>query len=462
MNEARPHARLSRRALLTSALAAAGCSSAPRPPLRALYAATPTSPEQPPLVIVPGAFGSRLRDNGTGRIIWPGSNAQLLFSSYDDLEVPIDPDSLEPAPSTVGPAGLFENGMGRDFYGKLLDTLQAAGGYRWRQPGDQPEAGERNFYVYDYDWRQDGVAAARGLHALIERLRDDYQNPHLEVDIVSHSNGGLVARYYARYGTAALPENELPCATCEGAASIRRLVTLGTPNLGTIQAALSHTRGEEIGLRHISPEVVASCIGVAELMPHDSMSWIVDVRGEPIPRSIYDAETWRELRWSIFDPRVRERAITRHGGGAEGRRYLETLERYFAKSLRIGRAFSNALAAPAPEADVAPYVFGADCTPTLARLVVEYVGGEAIAREAPAEIVHTVPGVDYRALMFQPGDLVVTRESLLGRCTSVDSPNCAVRDALRIRHSVFLCEEHQSLTGNASFQNNLLYTLLSA
>jgi Lecithin:cholesterol acyltransferase len=464
MSERHPVKGISRRALLAGALATAGCANLPpppRPPLRQLYAATASSPEQPPLIVVPGTFGSRLRDTATGRFIWPGSSAKLLLSDYDEIELAIDPDSLEPLPSTVVSAGIFDNGMGRDFYGKLLHTLQEAGGYQLRRPGVPPDAGERNLYIYDYDWRADSVVAVLGLHALIERIRADYGNPHLKVDIVAHSHGGLLARYYARFGTAPLPETGMPAALCQGADAIRRLITLGTPNLGTIQPVLSHIRGEEIGLRHIQPDVIATCMVVPQLMPHDDVPWLIDVAGRVRPGSVYDAETWRRLGWSVFDPGVKRRAIARHGGGAAGSAYVETLQRYFAKTLARGRAFSNALESPAPDCDIAPYVFGADCTPTLARLVIEYVDGRAVARERVSEIVGPMRGVDYQARMFQPGDLVVTRESLLGRCTSVDSPNCTVKDALHIQHSVFLCEEHQALTGNLSFQNNLLYVLLS-
>jgi len=33
--------------------------------------------------------------------------------------------------------------------------------------------------------------------------------------------------------------------------------------------------------------------------------------------------------------------------------------------------------------------------------------------------------------------------------------------ALPTEHAVFLCEEHRRLTANATFQNNLLHTLLA-
>jgi hypothetical protein len=72
-----------------------------------------------------------------------------------------------------------------------------------------------------------------------------------------------------------------------------------------------------------------------------------------------------------------------------------------------------------------------------------------------------LPGVDYESLMFEPGDTVVTRSSLLGRRTlNVAAPREEV-ESMRVAHSVFLCERHTSLTGNPSFQDNLLNALLS-
>ena len=91
----------------------------------------------------------------------------------------------------------------------------------------------------------------------------------------------------------------------------------------------------------------------------------------------------------------------------------------------------------------------------------EQVDGHWVARERVADIAHPQTGVDYEALMFEPGDAVVTRSSLLGRRTlNVAAPREEI-ESLDVVHSVFLCEEHRALTGNATFQNNLLNTLLS-
>ena len=66
--------------------------------------------------------------------------------------------------------------------------------------------------------------------------------------------------------------------------------------------------------------------------------------------------------------------------------------------------------------------------------------------------------VDYGRILSAPGDGVVTRNSLMGRYPTRRLEGVP---PLEIAHSVFLCEAHQQLTGNASFQDNLLYTLLS-
>jgi hypothetical protein len=279
--------------------------------------------------------------------------------------------------------------------------------------------------------------------------------------VLAHSNGGLLARYYARYGTADTPPDGTFRPTQSGAGAIRRLLLVGTPNLGTIRAVLTHLQGEEVGLNTIPQEVMATCPGASQMMPHPAVPWLVDARGRSIDLDPFDIETWRENRWSIFDPRVAERTIAQHGGGVEGRRYLALLREYHARHLRRGRRFMESLAVTGGADDVRPFIFGGDCERTLARMVAEEVDGRLVARDRVRAIARPVDDVDYEAVMFEPGDSVVTRSSLLGRRTlDIAAPRSEV-ESLQVAHSVFLCERHQQLTGNPTFQDNLLNVLLS-
>lgn len=450
-----------RRGILAAGLGLAGCAGLDRPPLGPIYRPTRASIYQPPLIVIPGAFGSRLRDRRTGREIWPHSNPSLLVSSFRDLEVAIDASRLEPEAGDVEAYDVFEEGLGRDYYGQILRTLQNAGGYVRCGASERARPDRRNYYLYPYDFRLDNVSAARGLHELIERIRLDYGDPGLRVDVLAHSNGGLLARYYARYGTADMPADGVFRPTQAGAAAIRRMLLVGTPNLGTIRAVLTHLHGEEVGLNRIPPEVMATCPGAPQLIPHPAVPWLVDLKGRGLDLDPFDIGTWRELGLSLYDPRVARRTIEQHGGGAEGRRYLALLRDFHARQLQRGRRFMESLAVPGGRGDVRPFVFGGDCELTLARLLAEDVDGRLALRDNVRAIARPRDGVDYEAAMFEPGDTVVTRSSLLGRRTlNISAPRSEV-ESLQVAHAVFLCERHQQLTGNPSFQDNLLNALLS-
>lgn len=79
----------------------AGCVSPHTvPDLQALYRTASGNPEQPPLILIPGALGTRLVD-GSGDEVWPGGILDLLSSDYAELAMEVDPETLEPGDGTV-------------------------------------------------------------------------------------------------------------------------------------------------------------------------------------------------------------------------------------------------------------------------------------------------------------------------------------------------------------------------
>lgn len=411
---------------------------------------------QPPVVVIHGILGARLADQDTGEEAWFGSLWRLATHDYAELALDIDPESLSPRPDRLVPTGLTEQAAGRDFYGRILRVLEEAGGYVRATAGSAVPAGQRSYYVYAYDWRQDNVESARGLSRLIEQIRADHGDPALRVDLLAHSMGGLIARYYLRYGETDVTDNNDFPVNLHGADRVRRVVLLGTPNLGSVSSLHAFIEGYRVGLSRLPTEALATMPSTYQLFPHALNEWLVDAAGHPLRRDLFDVEFWRRLQWSIFDPEVAERVRKQHGA-----EYLDTLQRYFHRHLERARRFVWSLTVPLPEQPWRLIVFGGVCQLTPARLVVEDVDGESMVRLWPGQVRFPVDGVDYGMLMLEPGDGTVTKASLLAR-ESLD-PSVPRHQWVNfpIAYPQFLCEEHDMLTGNITFQDNLLHALLS-
>jgi pimeloyl-ACP methyl ester carboxylesterase len=344
-----------------------------------------------------------------------------------------------------------------------VHTLSEIGGYKLSKVGRKVDPKQKHYYVFLYDWRQDNVRSASQLADYIEQIRLDYNNPKLKVDIVAHSMGGLIARYYIRYGKQdVVNDNEFAeKQSMYGSERVRRVILLGTPNLGSVRTLNLFINGLDIGVNQIGTETLASMPSLYQLFPHSLNDWIVSNDGTPLDRDLFDVEIWRRFEWSIFDPKVRQRILAKYENKAEGEQYLATFEKYFEKNLERARRFLWSLSVATPKKEPRLMVFGGGCTLTPARILVEDVDGETFVRMMPNEVKQRVSGVDYDALLLEPGDGSVTKASLLGRNALDPSVKRHKFIHLPIEQSFFLCESHESLTGNLNFQDNLLNTLLS-
>ena len=434
---------------LLPALLLAACSEAPRPDLGRLYRLGMTSADFAPVILIPGAFGSRLRDKASGDEVWPGPWWRIPFSSYAELALELDAQTGVPLPSRLEANGIAEQAFGRDFYRPILNTLTRHGGYVRSEPGRAAKKGERRVYVFAYDWRQDNVQSARALHALIEAVRRDYADPALRVDLVAHSMGGLIARYYLRFGTRDVLDGQEQQVTMEGSKSVRKLVLLGTPNLGSVSSLHAFLSGEPVGFGRIAPATLATMPSAYQLFPHPLASWLVDIDGKPRDDELFSVQTWQRHRWSIFDPSM---------VGSPG---MEPLVKHFTRQLERARRFAWMLSVAEPVSPIRYVLFGGDCHLTPARLLLEAEAGRDRVRLAPADIRAPRPGVRYDELMLEPGDGRVTKPSLLARETLDPSAPQHEDSFLPIAYPFFLCEHHSFLTGNINFQDNLLGVLLT-
>ncbi len=432
------------------------------PDLHRLYMQSMHVGDQPPVVFIHGVMGSKLRDKTTHEEKWIGSLGRILTSDYSDLAFDINPQTLEPEPSNLEAYEVADGAIGKDFYGKIVSTLHDVGEYQLTNIGTRVDRSQKRYYVFYYDWRQDNVITASKLADFIDQIRKDYGEPNMKVDIVAHSMGGLISRYFIRYGhTDVLDNNDFP-VNLYGAERVRRIILLGTPNLGSVKILNLFIDGIKIsGSEKVHTETMATMPSLFELFPHPLNNWIINAKGEPLDRDLFDVEIWRRFQWSIFDPKVRERIRSRFTNEQAADEYLSTLEAYFHKHLERARRFVWSLTVPLPANHPKLIVFGGGCNLTPARILVEDIGDESLIRMYPDEITNPVEGVDYNALLLEPGDGSVTKASLLGRDVLDPSIKRNKYSFFPLDHAVILCEKHNSLTSNVNFQDNLLNELLS-
>ena len=136
------------------------------------------------------------------------------------------------------------------------------------------------------------------------------------------------------------------------------------------------------------------------------------------------------------------------------------LQRYFAKHIERARRFVWSLSVRFENPQYSTVALGGNCTATPARIVEEDIDELSQIRLKPKEIKHGVKGINYKQLMFEPGDGSVTKPSML----AWDFLDPAVArhpySFIPLNYAFFLCHKHGRLAGNVSFQDNLLNILL--
>jgi hypothetical protein len=188
--------------LIATFLASFGCASKRPPVPEQLMNLEPKTP----VIIVPGLTGSKLRDPGTGKVLW-GTTARLL-SPHDggvSLMLPLDPELHDDA--YLVPFDVIHRmnfGLTKlDIYGGLIELLQDAG-YRLGSL-DDPQPGD-TLFVVPYDWRRNNVSVAAELVEKLERLKRSRGDSELRVHAICHSNSARIVRYAMKYGGAKMAD----------------------------------------------------------------------------------------------------------------------------------------------------------------------------------------------------------------------------------------------------------------
>ena len=428
-------------------LGLSACVTTSKPDLKRLYAREIQNTSQPPIVIIHGLMGSTLVDKTTGKEFYPKSASAVALSDYQELAI----SPVSSVGDNLVPGTLLSDIAGINFYGALTRVLENEGQFINSTPGQAVGIQKRRYYTFIYDWRRDNVIAVKQLHAFLEQIRQDYKDPDLRVDIIAHSNGGLLTNYYLRYGpTDVLGQKEFK-QWQEGGKRVRRVVLLGTPNLGSVTSLERLMRGFRLGLRLIPVEVLTSFATPFQALPSPIAQSVVDPNGKPATINIYDPALWQKSTWSVYSPEFGKTIEKQSASPEEAAAKLKILQETFAKHLLRAERFQSSLTVPILHNGIRMAAFGGDCELTASRAVLDESNGKPVLAFREKEIVNKVSGIDYDYLMMAPGDGLVTR----------DSQDANQYSFLPLRQSFFLCERHEFLVNNPYFQKNLLYFLLA-
>ena len=460
-----------------------GCSSAPlssspspfRPDLGELYseAAKIDGLFRNPVIVIPGILGSRLVDARSGTVVWGAFDGgyadprdpegrrlvalpMKLGADLDELEDLVIPDGAL-RKVDVKFLGLPFSG---EAYAQILDAL-GIGGFRDKDLGQAGavDYGDAHYtcFQFDYDWRLDLVQNARRLDDFIEVQRSyvrgqleerfGIKNADVHFDIVTHSMGGLLARYYLRYGRADLPGDGLsPAVTWEGAKFVDRLVMVAPPNAGSAHAFTELVEGSDLPfvLPDYPPAVLGTMPAIYQLLPRARHGFLVDA-SDPSQRldNALDPKLWQEMGWGLADPsqdEVLADLLPEVSDPAERRRIALDHQR---KCLERAEHIALALDQDAtPPSTLEIFLVAGDAIPTARSIAVDRSNG------------------DVWVAATGPGDGKVLRSSALmdERAGGQNWPRLV--SPIALAGVLFLFTDHRGITNDPVFVDNLLYLLL--
>ena len=425
-----------------------------------------------PVILIPGIKGSRLVDSETGTIVWgtfgrkglnPNTPSGLeLFSVPMQKGIP-----LNKLTDSIVPDGVLDSveidliGLSFDLkaYYNIVSILGVGNylDYEIATSKKNIDYGEDHYtcFQFAYDWRLSLDENASRLNDFIEDQRVFVQQQiekkygikeyDVKFDLIAHSMGGLLSRYFLRYGATPVESIDLAAPVpWSGVTLVEKVIMIGTPNAGSVEAVVNFADGMAVGpfLPKFSQTLVGNIPAVYQLLPRNRHNRVVDASQSEKTIDIYDPNVWIENQWGLAqaDNDSLLQVLLPNTSSPEQRR--EIALDHLTKCLKKAESIAEALDRPAsPPQSVSLYLFAGGAIETPATLAIDAEGN------------YTVFATEY-------GDGTVVRSSALldERIGQEWQPN--LKTPIEFDNVTFIFEDHLGLTKDPSFSDNLLFLLL--
>lgn len=462
-----------------------GCNS-PREEtadLSSIYTRAAKSTENPPnpVIVIPGLLGSNLKDPVTGESVWGTFDTNYLDlnrpENFQIAALPMQPGlpvsriTPQAVPNGVVSSLRFRAAgisIEQQTYAGIMRTLGVGGFLDSSLSTKNINWGKEHFscFQFDYDWRLSNAQNARLLHQFIEEKkryiqqnsREIYgkERPNLKFDIIAHSMGNLLARYYLRYGQQSLPaDGSLPKLTWAGTKNVGQLVMIAPPNSGSILPFQSILYGKtftsnwgrrlfRISLPNLSPGIMGTYPSVYEILARTRHEPLLDFNTNK-PLDLYDYTLWERQNWGILNPNQDEILTTLLPQASSRSERRAIASQHLKKCLANAEQFHRALDRPAtPPKGFQLSLIAGDAIPTARQLKIDLTTNELSDND------------------YTPGDGIVLRSSALAdeRVGNHVKWTPRLNSPIPFDRVTFFSKEHLKITQDPDFTNNLLYQLL--
>lgn len=416
-----------------------------------------------PVILVHGFFGSSLVDTQSGINLWGDFDIKETVSispfKMHKLAHPMQLGiPLNKIQQSVKADKLLEE-VNIQFMGlplkmpayKDMVEILIKGGFQPENYKLQANKSYNTLFNFAYDWRCDLQQNARKLHEFIHEkkkyIQKQYQkfyglkNYNVQFDIIAHSMGGLITRYFLRYGDQDLPKDgSSPELTWEGTEHLDRAIIVGTPNSGYLDTFLELLQGSP--MQPYPPAVLGTLPSYYQMLPAPETESVIDKKTrEPI--DIFDPEIWVKMKWGLANPKndpVLKYIIPDAKTEKERR---EIAWDHLIKCLTRAKNFIHSLKVKTTKPD---------------DLSLELVCGNGIKTNRRAEVDPETGAVE--VCQFASGDgKVLTTSALCDERAEANNEAHFMTSPINWTNIMLLRAAHMGITKAQGFEDNLLFLL---